>query len=112
MTERVLVFFVASLYRDGLSSGTVKTYLGAVRHAQISLGLGDPHSGEMPQLEYVIKGFKKKTANNSSRTRLPITPEILARLRGVWQDFPNPQDASMLWAAACMCFLVSYGQGR
>ena len=59
VNEQVLVYFVASLYRGGLSGGTVKSYLAAVRHAQIALGLGDPHSAEMPQLEYVSKGVKK-----------------------------------------------------
>ena len=48
VNEQVLVYFVASLYRGGLSGGTVKSYLAAVRHAQIALGLGDPHSAEMP----------------------------------------------------------------
>ena len=103
MTETVLVFFVAFLYREGLSSGTINSYLAAVRHTQISLGLGDPHSGEMPPLEYVVMGSKKKTAK-ASRTRLPITPDILLRLRGVWQGLPDQHVASILWAAACMCF--------
>ena len=95
---------MASLYRGGLSGGTVKSYLAAVRHAQIALGLGDPHSAEMPQLEYVSKGVKKMTAARVARTRLPITPSILLQLRQVWQAHPCRQDASMLWAAACMCF--------
>ena len=77
VNEQVLVYFVASLYRGGLSGGTVKSYLAAVRHAQIALGLGDPHSAEMPQLEYVSKGVKKMTAARVARTRLPITPSIL-----------------------------------
>ena len=43
-------------------AGTVKSYLAAVRHAQIAIGLGDPHMSDMPQLEYVVKGLRKKTA--------------------------------------------------
>ena len=45
------MYFVALLYRDSLSSGTIKSYLAAVHHSQIALGVGD-----MPQLEYVSKG--------------------------------------------------------
>ena len=104
VNEQVLVYFVASLYRGGLSGGTVKSYLAAVRHAQIALGLGDPHSAEMPQLEYVSKGVKKMTAAKVARTRLPITSSILLQLRQIWQAHPCRQDATMLWAAACMCF--------
>jgi len=98
------VYFVALLYRDSLSSGTIKSYLAAVRHSQIALGQGDPHLGDMPQLEYVSKGVKKMTACRSARPRLPITPSILRQLRQFWQTLPNRHDALMLWAAACMCF--------
>ena len=100
----MLVYFVAWLFREGLSSGTIKSYLAAVRHSQIALGLGDPHAGDMPQLEYVSKGAKKMTASRSARPRLPITPGILRQLRQFWQARPNRHDALMLWAAACMCF--------
>ena len=54
--------FEAHLYREGLVASTVKSYLAAVRHAQIALGLGDPKMAGMPQLEYVTKGLCKKMA--------------------------------------------------
>ncbi len=76
-------------------AGTVKSYLLAVRHTQISLGLGDPRIGEMPQLEYTIKGLKKKAAAGK-QTRLPITPPILRQLKQVWEQYPNHRDASTL----------------
>ena len=47
-TERSLSYFVGYLFQEGLSASTVKGYLSAVRHAQISLGLGDPRMGDMP----------------------------------------------------------------
>jgi len=68
--------FIAWLHARRLISGTAKSYLAAVRHSQISLGLGDPKIGEIPQLEYVLRGMKRK-AQRSTRTWLPITPEIL-----------------------------------
>ena len=83
-----------------------------VHHAQIALGLGDPHSAEIPQLEYMSKAVKKMTAARVARTRLPIIPSIVLQLRQIWQAHPCRQDASMLWAAACMCFLDSYEQER
>ena len=103
MTETILSRFVAFLYTERLTGATVKNYLSAVRHAQIALGLGDPDMSKMPQLEYVVKGLKRNTST-IKRTRLPITPDILRRLKGIWQSWQNQRDASMLWAAVTMCF--------
>ena len=77
MMESNLTYFVALLYNKGLSVGTVKSYLSAARHTQISLGFGDPNVTGIPQLEFVVKGMKKGTATRQSQARLPITPEIL-----------------------------------
>ncbi len=83
---------------------TVKSYLSAVRHAQIALGLGDPRLADMPQLEYVTKGLRKKTAGKPKRRHLPIMPSLLRKLRGAWEQLPCQEDAQMLWAASCLCF--------
>ncbi len=99
----MLVVFVAFLFTERLSAGTVKSYLAAVRFTQISLGLGDPHMSEMTQLEYAVRGYKR-LATAPGRQRLPITPGILKQLKAVWQSHANLRDASMLWAAATMCF--------
>ena len=52
------MLFIAHLHNEGVSPGTVKSYLAAVRHEQISMALGDLHIAQMPQLEYVLKGAK------------------------------------------------------
>ena len=57
----------------------------------------------MPHLEYVLKGFRK-LAVGKPRPRLPITPPILRKMWGIWSRVPERWDASMLWAASCMCF--------
>ena len=95
---------MAHLYKAGLSSRTVKSYLSAVRHSQISMGLGDPRVEAMPQLEYVSRGMRKLSAGGPSTTRLPITPAILLQLRVVWSGLAVRRDAVMLWAAVCLCF--------
>ena len=58
---------------------------------------------KMPQLENVVKGLKRSSAG-PKRTWLPITPEILHQLKGVWLARQNQKDASMLWATVTMCF--------
>ena len=103
VSENILVRFASYLYTDGMKAGTIKSYLAAVRHAQISLGLGDPRMCEMPRLEYIIRGIKRCT-RQQTRTRLPITPALMKNLRNFWRANRNDRDYAMLWAAACMCF--------
>ena len=102
-SEETLLLFVGYLHREKLSHGTMKSYLAAVRFEQISRGMGNPNIASMPKLEYVLRGAKKKTPV-STRQRLPITPQILLRLKQVWKKDPAKRDAQMLWAAACLCF--------
>ena len=89
-----LTQFVAWLHTEYLSSSTTKNYLAAIRQSQITLGLGDPKMGEMVQLEYVLRGAKRR-AKEMNR---PIMLEILEELKE-WQHHPRPKDAVILWAA-------------
>ena len=59
---------------------------------------------ETCQLEYVVKGLKQSYRPGSTQTRLPISPPILRGLRAMWSEHVENHDASMLWAASCMCF--------
>ena len=102
--ETKLSYFVAFLFKEGLTAGTVKSYLAAVRHSQTSRGLGNPHISEMPRLEYIVKGLKRKASNTNAQPRLPMTPEILRAMKGVWQINADRSKTSMLWAATCTCF--------
>jgi len=49
--------------------------------------LPDPKIGEMSRLEQVIKGSKCEYAkhNPGSRERLPISPDLLLKMRKVWE---------------------------
>lgn len=102
VNEHLLSRFAAYLFREGLKGGTIKNYMAAVRHAQISMGLGDPRMSDMPQLGYVIRGIKRVTGG-PPRTRLPITPDLLKVMQKSWSP-SSSRDGAMLWAAACMCF--------
>ena len=112
MSESNLAYFVALLCNDGLSPGTIKSYLSAARYTQIPLGFGDPNIATMPQLEFIVKGLKKKTAVGQSRSRLPITPEILQALKRIWEAESERSTAVMLWAVACMCFFGFLRSGK
>ena len=59
---------------------------------------------KMPQLNYAIRGMKRLSPPVSRIQRLPITPQILSRMKSVWQGDTSRRDTAMLWAAATMCF--------
>ena len=110
--EHQLSKFVAFMYQEGLSAGTMRSYLAAIRHRQIAMGLGDPVMVRMPQLQYVLRGARRRLAGGPKRTRLPITPEILQQLKKSWEGHPIRADASMLWAAATLCFFAFLRTGE
>ena len=107
VSENVLCHYVAHLAQEGLKHTSIKTYLSAIRHAQILAGQGDPFQTPFPLLEYVLRGIKGeqvRSGKSTTRTRLPITPEILLQLRAVWEQAPRDANNIMLWAACTMCF--------
>ena len=103
-SEGTICLFVASLFKRGIAGSSVKSFLAAIRYSQIALGLGDPKMADWPQLGYVVRGFKKKTAGPRSKPRLPITPSILRKLRSVWEKSEDAFNGRMVWAASGMCF--------
>ena len=107
VSERKLCEFVANTAKEGLKHQTIKSYLSAVRHLQILVGLGDPFLQNMPILEYVLRGVKSvevKFPTSPQRTRLPITPDILRKVRLVLEKDKMKYDHVMLWAAYCTAF--------
>ena len=106
VNEDVLTHFVAYLYKESLKAGTIKSCFAGIRHAQIALGLDNSHMEEMSRLEsleYVIHGVKRHT-NGPTRSRYPITLQLLAQMHHFWCIKRSDRDSAMLWAAAAMCF--------
>lgn len=102
-SEQQLCYFVAFLSEEDLKHQTIKSYLSAVRHLQISHGMGELNMGAMPRLELVVRGLKRRQASLQTKPRLPITPSILLKIRTAW-DGSSEWDKIMLWAAMCICF--------
>ena len=106
-TENQLCIFVASLVEDGLQYSSIKGYLSAIRRLQIAQGFGDPFSASWPLLEYTLRGIKLRQARHPetrAKKRLPITPDILRKLRESWERDKHYHDNIMLWASCCTCF--------
>ena len=60
----------------------------------------------MPRLQHVLRGIKRELSKKSptSKPHLPMTSNILLKLRSVWEEDPTAFDNVMLWAACCMCY--------
>ena len=103
-SERVLSLFFAALARQGLRYVTIKTYLAAVRNAQVVASWGDPLAASLPMLDLVLSGIKRVQGQPAADPRLPITPGILRQLRAVWGETAHCWDSAILWAACTVAF--------
>ena len=102
-SEQMLILFVAEP-SSRVCHTTAQSYLSAVRHMHISSGHGDPLKGAL-QLELVLKGLIRKNPRGQD-VRLPMTPLILMRIKGVLMQQPHEFNNIMLWAACCMTFFA------
>ncbi len=101
-----MTYFVAHLAKEGLKYRTMKAYLSAIRHLHIAEGAPDPFQAPLCRLQYVLQGAKRMEARSgvSPKTRLPIGPDILRKLKRIWQSDSRDPDKVMLWAAVCLGF--------
>ena len=110
VTQSVLCAYVSFLAsHDNLKHNSLKVYLSAVRHLQISNGLPDPFAGvAFPQLDQVMKGIKRHEAEKGvgKKQRLPIPPVILNKLWGVWSKQGDDYNIKMVWETSCLCFFA------
>ena len=110
LSEDQLCTFMAHLMDEGLQHSSIKGYLSAIRRMQIVKGLGDPFAASWPLLEYTLRGIKLRLARHRdtrAKQRLPITPDILRKLKSSWEKDHYSSDFIMLWVASCTCILAS-----
>ncbi len=113
INEHSMCRYVAFLAEEGVSPGSIHCYLSAVRHLHIEGGWGDPAISQMPKLELVIRGVKRARGKSGQpKPRLPITPDLLKKLRGAWLERSASPDDCMLWAAASLCFFGFFRAGE
>ena len=84
-TEELLCIFVAYLALNDITVSTIKVYLSGVRQLHVQEGRPPPPTTEMARLMQVLRGIKISQAAshwpNLARQRLPITPEILRKVK-------------------------------
>lgn len=113
-SEHLLGRFVSALANENLCHNTIKCYLSGIRHLHIAEGFGDPNISGMAKLEQVLKGIKSTQAKGVKKTpRMPITPELLLKLKCAWiKGTGRDRDGCMLWAAAALCFFAFLRSGE
>ena len=115
VSEALLCYYSSFLACENLTPQTIKTYLAALRHTQVVLGLPEPSQlSSLPRLKLVQAGIQRAHALSqcTSRIRLPITPAILLKLRSYWNSLPTSPDRTVLWAAATICFFGFFRSGE
>ena len=118
VSEPLLCYFVTSLAREGVAPSTVRTYLAAVRHAQIMRGHHGPWElSSLPRLRLVQNGVRREralTGQPQTRQRLPITPTILRKIRPLaWRQGTSAGfQETLVWAAATVCFFGFFRAGE
>lgn len=105
-TQDGLCMFVARMAKEGLKYRTLKGYLAGVKHLHVAEGLPEPFGPAQKRLHYTLQGIRRREANlgQGERPRLPITPELLKKLKGVWSKKKGDPDIVMVWAACCLAF--------
>ena len=113
LNEHQICQFVSWLGDQGLASSTLRSYLSALRNLQIANDMPDPGISNMMKLEQVLRGIKKRRAVTCPKNeRLPITPELLGKLRQVWEQDNRNYDNIMLWAVSSVCFFGFFHSGE
>lgn len=104
-TEQLLCQFAAHVAESGVQASSIKCYLSAIRQLHIAKGEGDPGISKMVKLQQVLRGIKSSQAKIGGKKspRLPITPDLLLAIKGVWEK-EQSRDKVMLWAATTLCF--------
>ena len=104
-SEDTLLLFITHLAQQGLSHATIKVYLSAVRNLHVTASLHKEFEEQLtPRLQMVMKGIKKDMSLNFSRVRLPITIDIMQKIRRILGQKPKEHDNIMLWAACALAF--------
>ena len=105
-TETTITLFVSHLATIDISHSSIKVYLSAVRHMHVMEGLHNEFNQLLtPRLHLTLRGIKKKqAATRPPRRRLPITINILHRIRYYLSTKTPSYSNTMLWAMCCLAF--------
>ena len=98
--------FVSYLAQRHLTHSSIKVYLSAVRNLLVQVGLHEEFTRQLsPRLQLVLKGIKRDESKTAPLpARLPITVDIMSKIKAVLLQCPEEYDNILLWAACCLAF--------
>ena len=104
LTQYSTILFVTHLAKSSLTYRTLKVYLAAITRAHIEAGFSNAICDDL-LLQFTMQGIKRQHGA-FSRTRLPITMELMRTLHVSLQTQPTlcEYDKVMLWAAFTLAF--------
>ena len=104
----MLILFVSYLTTQSIAHTTIKVYLSAVQHMQVSAELHNFfHTQLTPRLQLTLKGIQKNQASaQPPRVRLPITPQIMGNIKALLSKQPCSYTNIMIWAACYLAFFA------
>ena len=103
----IIVIIHGHLANEGLAHSTIKVYLSALRNLHTATGHHQTFASQLiPRLEQVLQGIKRTQASKSTpRVRLPITLQLMHKIRTALLQEPHDYRNILLWAACCIAFL-------
>ena len=108
ITDEVAIAFVGWLLSGGISAATVDTYLCGIRQLHLVSGLNPPLL-RTPLISAIIKGKRNidntEKLNGRKTRRIPITPNLLKKLKLDLRKANMPShDKHLFWAACTIGF--------
>lgn len=105
-SECTLTLFITYLATHNISLATIKVYLSAVRHIHLCRGLHNHFNQQLtPRLQLILRGIRRRQAcTRTVRRRLPITIQMLQRIKKLLSRKPPSYNNTTLWAMCCLAF--------
>jgi len=105
-SESTLLLFATHLATQRLSYSTIKVYMAAIRSAHVTTGNHAIFENQStPRLDHLLQGIHKaESKSNPHRIRLPITMDIMLKIRTAFSTQSRNHQNTMLWAACCTAF--------
>uniref|UniRef100_A0A1X7U7T0 Reverse transcriptase domain-containing protein n=1 Tax=Amphimedon queenslandica TaxID=400682 RepID=A0A1X7U7T0_AMPQE len=115
LSEPLLCYFVSFLALESLAPSSIKSYLAALRHAQVLRGFPEPReTSYLPCLRLVLSVVSRSRVLDqrpTSRPRLPITGDVLAGIYSSLSRRPHSFELALLWSVCSMAFFGFFRLG-